>query len=112
MKGILGEYEQSLNKMLEENSDSVRSYYSSCNAIISSLQKELDKENLSFDEKKYIIEKMIEVNKMKSEKDFENKKFLVKISALCFAAVGAGAVVLSSALGGNTKIEVNDDETE
>lgn len=45
---------------VEENGESVKSFYSSCDTIISSLQKELDKENLSFDEKKYIIDKMIE----------------------------------------------------
>ena len=93
-----------MDKTLEENGESVKSYYSSCDAIISSLQKELDKEKLSFGEKKYIIDKMIEVNKMKGDKDSE-KKFLATM-----AAVGVVAGVLAATLGGNTKIEMNDDE--
>ena len=88
MKDILHDYKQTLDKTLEENGESVKSYYSSCDAIISSLQKELDKENLSFDEKKYIIDKMIEVNKMKGDKDSENKKFLATMAAVGVAAVG------------------------
>ena len=71
-----------MDKTLEENGESVKSYYSSCDAIISSLQKELDKEKLSFGEKKYIIDKMIEVNKMKGDKDSENKKFLATMAAV------------------------------
>lgn len=110
MKDILQDYKQTLDKTLEENDESVKSYYSSCDAIISSLQKELDKENLSFDDKKYIIEKMIEVNKMKGDKDSENKKFLATKAAVGVAAVGVVAGVLATTLGGNTKIEMNDEE--
>ena len=110
MKDILHDYKQTLDKTLEENGESVKSYYSSCDAIISSLQKELDKEKLSFDEKKYIIDKMIEVNKMKGDKDSENKKFLATMAAVGVAAVGVVAGVLAATLGGNTKIEMNDDE--
>lgn len=110
MKDILHDYKQTLDKTLEENGESVKSYYSSCDAIISSLQKELDKEKLSFDEKKYIIDKMIEVNKMKGDKDSENKKFLATMAAVGVAAVGVVSGVLAATLGGNTKIEMNNDE--
>lgn len=109
-KDILQDYKQTLDKALDENSESVKSYYSSCDAIITSLQKELDKENLSFDEKRYIIDKMIEVNKMKGEKDSENKKFIATLAVIGAAAIGTVAGVLASAIGGNTKIEMNDDE--
>lgn len=43
MKDILNDYKQTLDKALDENGDSVKSYYSSCDAIITSLQKELTK---------------------------------------------------------------------
>lgn len=110
MKDILKDYKQSLDKALEENGESVKSYYASCDAIIGSLQKELDKDNLTFEEKKYIIDKMIEVNKMKGDKDSENKKFIATLAAFGVAAVGIATTVLVSALGGNTKVEMNDDE--
>lgn len=110
MKDILKDYKQSLDKALEENGESVKSYYASCDAIIGSLQKELDKDDLNFEEKKYIIDKMIEVNKMKGDKDSENKKFIATMAAFGVAAVGIATTVLVSALGGNTKVEMNDDE--
>jgi len=109
MKNILHDYKLSLDKALEENGESVQSYYSSCDAIISILQKELEKEVLSFEEKKYIIDKMIEVNKMKSEKDTENKKFIVTLAFIGATIVGTLTGVLASTLGGNAKVETNGD---
>ena len=55
-KAILKEYKESLDKSLELNADSVKSYYDACNSIISSLQKEVENENLSFEEKKYFFD--------------------------------------------------------
>lgn len=110
MKDILHDYKQTLDKILEESGESVKSYYLTCDAIISSLQKELDKENLSLEERKYIIDKMIEVNKMKGDKDSEHKQFLVKMAAVGFAAVGFVAAALVTTLGGNTSVEIDDVE--
>lgn len=108
MKEILYEYKASLDKSLESNDESVKSYYSSADAIIASLQEELKKEPLSFDEKKYIIEKMVEVQKMKGEKDSENKRFIAAIAGCGLLAVGVIALGLQAALGGNAKIELDD----
>lgn len=47
---------------------------------------------------------------MKGDKDSENKKFLATMAAVGVAAVGIVAGVLAATLGGNTKIEMNDDE--
>lgn len=77
MKEVLAQYKENLDILLKENGDSVRAYYDSCDAIISSLQKELEREELSFDERKFIIDKMLEVNRMKGMKDTENKKSLL-----------------------------------
>ena len=108
MKEILSDYKESLDKALESNDESVKSYYSSADAIIATLQEELKKENLSFDEKKYIIDKMIAVQKMKGEKDSENKRFIAAIAGCGLLAVGVVAIGLQAALGGNTKIELDD----
>lgn len=108
MKDILSDYRSSLDKALEENTESVKSVYASCDAILSSLQQELEREEYTFEERKYIIDKMMEVNKLKSEKDSENKRFIATLALFGVAAVGAVAGVLSSTLGGNTKIEMDD----
>lgn len=109
-KEMLKEYKDTLDKGLETNKESVESYYSVCKVTIETLQKQLENEELSFEERKYIIDKMLEVSKMMSEKDSENKKFIAIMGGLGLAAVGLVVAGLSSALGGNTNIEVSDAE--
>lgn len=109
-KEMLKEYKDTLDKGLEKNKESVESYYSVCKVTIETLKKQLENEELSFEERKYIIDKMLEVSKKMSEKDPENKKFIAIMSGLGLAAVGLVVTGLSSALGGNTNIEVSDVE--
>lgn len=98
-------YKDTLDKSLESNRESVESYYDSCKSIIEILQKQLDDENFSFEEKKYIIDKMLEISKMMGEKESENKKFIATMAVVATVGVGIVTVGLASALGGNTKIE-------
>lgn len=108
VKEMLIGYKDTLDKGLELNRESVQSYYDSCKSIIEVLQKQLDDENLSFEERKYIIDKMLEISKMMGEKDSENKRFIATMAVTGMVAVGIVTAVLASALGGNTKIETND----
>lgn len=55
---------------------------------------------------------MMEVNKLKGDKDSENKRFIATMALFGVAAVGVVAGALASALGGNTKIEMQDDDIE
>ena len=73
-------------------------------------QLELDREELSFDERKYIIDKMLEVNQMKGMKDTENKKFLATLAMCGVAAVTVVAGTLAAVLGANTQIASKDDD--
>lgn len=107
-KEMLMEYKETLDKGLETNQESVQAYYDSCNAIIASLQKQLEDENLIFEERKYIIDRMLEVSKMMGEKDSENKKFIATLAVIGAAAACVATAVLASAIGGNTQIETND----
>lgn len=54
---------------MKSNDKSIMNCYDAGKAMICSLHKELDKEDLSFEERKYIIDKMMEVSKMINEKD-------------------------------------------
>lgn len=110
MKEVLAQYKENLDILLKENGDSVRAYYDSCDAIISSLQKELEREELLFDERKFIIDKMLEVNQMKGMKDTENKKFLATLAMCGVAAVTVVAGTLAAVLGANTQIASDDDK--
>ena len=109
-KEILLEYKDALDKGIDSNDKSVQAVYDTYNAIIESLQKELEKEDLSFEEKKYIIEQMKDVADKVDKKDTENKKWIagmVAIAGTVFLGVVAG---LASTLGGNTHVEsINSD---
>ena len=58
-KELLTDYKVSLDKGLESNNESVKAVYDTYNAIITSLQKKLENENLTFEQKKYIIDKIV-----------------------------------------------------
>lgn len=110
MKEILHDYMESLDKAQEANAESVKSFYDSCDMTISFLQKELERTDQTFEERKYIIDKMMELNRMKGNKDSENKKFIATMALFGVAALGLVAGALSSALGGNTKIEMQNND--
>lgn len=74
-------------------------------------EQTLDKDDLTFDEK-YIIEKMFEISKLKSDKDSENKKFIASMALLTTAALVVIAGVLSSTLGSTTKLELQEEDDE
>ena len=103
---ITKNYKETLEKGLEENSASTKACYDACSAIIESLQKLLDKEELSFEERKYITEKMIEVSKMMNEKDSENKNFTLKVLAIAGFATAVIASGVVAVLGGKSNINL------
>lgn len=109
-KEMVAGYKETLDKGLESNEKSVQEYYGTCKSIIDSLQKQLEVETLSFEEKKYIMDRMLEVSRMMSEKDSENKRFIAKIAVVGAMAIGVVASTLISALGGNTTIRMNDND--
>lgn len=108
MTEILSEQKKALGDVVEANERSVKSVYDSADDIISSLQDELKKDDLSFDEKKYIIQTMMELQNMKQQKDSENKRFLAVIAACATVAVGIATVGLQVALGGKADINMDD----
>ena len=108
MKEILTEYKASLDKALESNDESVKSYYDTCDAIIATCQKELENDDLSHEQKREIIDQMILILKMKGDKDSENKKFIAALVAIGAAAVTVTVNALVNALGGNTQIDIDD----
>ena len=109
-KEMLMEYKDTLDKELESNNDSIKKVYDTYNAIITSLQKELENENLTFEQKKYIIEQMKDVAEKVDKKDTENKRFLAGMAALFTFGIGMVALALGNALGGDTNIGVDDSD--
>ena len=96
-----------MDKGLEFNNESVKAVYDTYNAIIVLLQKELENENLTFGQKKYIIEQMKDVAEKVDKKDTENKRFIAGMATLATIVVGGTVVALTSVLGGNIQVETD-----
>ena len=109
---MLHEYKDTLDKSFSSNDESIRAVYDTYNAIIASLQKELDRDNISFEEKKYIIEQMKEISDKISVKDTENKKWLASMAALFSVTLLGLAAGLAAALGANTQAESANDNND
>lgn len=108
VKTILLDYKELLNRAIDSDNESLRSTYETYNSIIMALQTELDKDTLSFDERKYIIEQMKDIANAVDKKDSENKKWLTKMAMIAGATVVGVAAVLGSVLGTNTNFQQID----
>lgn len=107
-KEIVSEYKDTLDKCLDTNKESTKSYYDLCNSLIETLQKELEKDNNSFEERKYIMDMMYKLSKDVGEKDSENKKFIISLAIIGASAIGSAIYAVASVLGANAKFENND----
>lgn len=104
-KEILYEYKDIMDKGMASNDASMREVYDSYSSIIISLQKELDKGSLTFEEKKYILGQMKEIADKIDKKDTENKNWITGMAVVGGAVFVAVVAVLAGLLGGVTSAE-------
>jgi hypothetical protein len=103
---ITKDYQATLEKAMLDNSQSVKVYYDACTTIIESLQKELENDHLTFEERMEISDKMIEISKMMGEKDTENKGYNIKVIAIIGVAAAAVVGGVAAVLGVNTNLNL------
>ena len=105
---MVGEQKRIIDKAFEENAKGVEAYYAACNQIIDALGKQLEKDDLTPEERSEIIDNMLAVAENMSQKDSENKKFhmdAIKVFGGFAAVIGVAAIAL---LGGNTQISLDE----
>ena len=102
-KVMVGELKSMCSNVLTDNSDSRGAYVAAYNGILDSLQKELNRENLSAEDRAYITEKMILVADKLAVKDTENKQFLAGLFKYGTCFMGVVLVVGGTILGVNIK---------
>lgn len=103
MQSIMVDYKQEIELALKNNEDSMKACYDASKSILKSLDRMLEGDDLTHEEKMQIIEKMQEIQKMMNDKDSENKRFVRDITSI--AALVAVVVVeaTTTLLGGNIK---------
>jgi len=107
MKQVFTELRQSLDESVRMGHEASKSYYYTCDAIIQSCQKMLDKEDLDFDSRTYILDKMLLVAELKSDQNAKDKQFTMAMSALKTVSSVVLAFAMAAALGGNVKIDLS-----
>lgn len=100
------EYKATIDKGLECNSKSMIACSNILQSIIDSLQNQIDKEDITFEERKYYIDKMFEVAQMQFQKDTENKEFITKVLTIAGGATLVLGSVVLVALGAKTNIKL------
>ena len=83
-----------------------------CDAINDTLREQLQDERLTFEEKSVIIDKMIELAKMKAEKDTENKKFISGVIGKVTLGIGIAVGAVAAVLGAQTSISSGTSEDD
>jgi len=78
MKDTLVEYYKSINNVVKSADDSIKSLNENYKEIIKVLIKKLDDKDISLEESKYIIDKIIEFQKMQNTENAEHRNWLLK----------------------------------
>lgn len=102
----LKDFKGVIDKSFDDDKESANQCYALYDRVQTVLEKCLDNETLSFEERKYYIEQMKEVAQLATDKDSEGKKFKwANIAAFGTVAVAA-ATAMAAILGGNTDFEL------
>lgn len=106
VKEIVADFTEIVKAALNENAKDNKSYYDSCNIILNALSKLLEKEDLSFEERKYIIEQLLEVEDRMNKKNTESKEFYLKVIKIAAATLVVGACAAATVLGVKSRFSV------
>lgn len=99
------DYKETLMKTVDANGKSLDAVFKGYDAILDTLRDRVGDKELSEDEKRYYIDKMVEVAKMKDAKDRENKDFLLKVGGMAACVLVAVIGAAAAAIGG--KVDIN-----
>lgn len=104
MVEIEKKYNDTLSKGLDSLDQSAYSCYQTEDDIIKSLQREIDKDGVSFEEKQFYYEKMENASKRKAAKDSEHRNYVMKIMDYGAKTVFVGLLFVTGLFIGKTDI--------
>ena len=91
---VAGDYKEAFKQALENNKECVTFCYQLCSNLHETLQKELENDDLSFEQKQYYIEQMKNVIEEMHKIDKEDKEFLQNV----LGKIGLGLLAIAAAL--------------
>ncbi len=99
-------YASILEKGIESCNTSTMSCFQTEDEIVKTLQKEIDKEETTFEQKQYYFEKMAEAAKRKEEKDKEHKNMVLTILKYGGEALAIGLMITAGIFIGKADVKL------
>lgn len=106
--GAVDAMEKSHQSTLKANKQSQKRVHQAFQQIREALVVELEREGLSWEEKKYLIEKIMETGNLQFQKDTENKEFLDGLFKKVLLGTAAALALGVAFVGGRVMVEGND----
>lgn len=106
---IMKEYRGVLEDAMRDDRESTQVCYDMYNRVMDSLEKILHEEDLTFDEKTYILDQMKAVADEVSQKDYEKANNRLKILVIAGGVAASVVAVLGSIIGSNIIASKNDE---
>ena len=90
------------------SSDSQKAFFDACNRILTSLEKELEDDDIDSDERNRIEDKMIQVAQMLDKKDTDNKKRAEHVTEIVAGICGVIVLAAAAILGAASLVQGDD----
>lgn len=98
---VMREYRGIVEEAMKDDRESTQTCYDMYNRVMDALEKILNEDELSFDEKTYILSQMKDVADEVSRKDYEKANNRIKIISIAGSVAAAVVAILGSAIGAN-----------
>lgn len=106
---VMKEYRGVIENILQDDKESTQVCYDMYDRVMTSLEKILHEENLTFDEKIYILDQMKLVADTVSQKDYEKASNRLKILGIAGGVAASIVAVLGSIIGSNILASKSDE---
>lgn len=109
---IMNDYKSIIEDAIKSENESALRCYDIFNRVLSALEATLNKDDLSIDDKKYILGQMKEVAELAAAKDSEHKHFLAGVVTVAGAVAVGITAILASSLGSKIELPCNDTDDD
>ncbi|REE02276.1 hypothetical protein [Citricoccus muralis] len=97
---------------LEANNKNQLEVHALFNRIAKTIERELDRPELTFDQRRELTDQLMELARMAYQKDSENKKFILELARTATLGIGALVGVGAAILGAKAVLEQKDNTTD
>lgn len=106
VKEVVVDFMGVVNIALIESSKDNQAYYEACNVILTTLSRQLEIDHLSSDERKYIIDKLLEIKTDLGQNVTESKEHQIKLIVSSVAVVALCLCGSIAVLGVNSRFSL------